>query len=230
MSSHHDQEENRWRGVEGPDEYDIELSENTDYELRPRRFGDSRAWKIVVGGVAVALLGSLALNVVLPALPSSTSRHPVQIERVEGTVKRVIDGRTIGVEIDGVEVTVRYIGVEIPQFGAPLYQIATNANRQWVDGRSVLLEADRVDTDQQGRLLRYVWVDGAIVNFGLVATGLASAAPPSENDRFQSAFEELENAARDRGLGIWSRSSAPGDGESAYVPDLRQDLLTPVLG
>jgi micrococcal nuclease len=101
-------------------------------------------------------------------------------------VTRVIDGDTIIVDIDGVEYRVRYIGIDTPETVAPGQPIecygkeASERNRDLVEGKTVSLEKDVSETDQFGRLLRYVWVGETMVNAALVADGyaLASTYPP----------------------------------------------------
>jgi len=88
-------------------------------------------------------------------------------------VVTVIDGDTIHVRIDGVVHSVRYVGINAPEVSGDdppqsLGVRATIANRQLVEGRTVYLERDTSETDQHDRLLRYVWVEGGLVNAELV--------------------------------------------------------------
>ena len=203
-------------GLYGPSESDIERFNREDEDYLDRRKSDARSalWKLVAGAVFMLLVASMFLNVLLPAF--SRGRHvDTGPERIPATVTRVMDGRTIGVEVDGVERVVRYIGVETPLFGDPWYEVATAANTQWLLGQSVLIEADEVDTDSEGRLLRYVWLDGSMINLNLVATGLSKVDRFGRNQRYSDHFDDLEQAARSQNLGIW----APLEGErSAYLP------------
>ena len=75
---------------------------------------------------------------------------------------------------------VRYIGVATPEYGHPWYDLVTDVNRNWVVGKEVDLERDKVDSDSQGRLLRYVYLDGAMVNAALIAVGLGSSGDRAE--------------------------------------------------
>ena len=209
MTGPDDNEPDNFPGLHGPSQSDIERfnREDAEYLVDRKRDAKSAAWKLIAGAVFILVAGSMVLNVLLPALNRST---PVSVgpERTPATVLRVFDGRTIGVEVDGAERTVRYIGIEIPEFGDPLYDIATEANRQWLIGQEVLLEADTVDADEQGRLLRYVWLDGAMINEILVASGLSSVDESGPNNRYSQAFKVSENNARERNLGIWSDAAS----------------------
>jgi len=94
-------------------------------------------------------------------------------------VTRVIDGDTIEVSIAGESYKVRYIGIDTPELDdkrpkfCALAQEATRYNRELVKGKTVRLEKDISETDQYGRLLRYVYVGDIFVNAELVRQGLA---------------------------------------------------------
>lgn len=118
-------------------------------------------------------------------------------------VTRVIDGDTI--EIEG-GYYVRYIGIDTPEKGDPLYEEATQANRNLVEGRKVHLEADVEDKDDNGRLLRYVWLDNTMVNAELVRLGYAYSYSYPPNIKYQAYFLQLEREAREQKLGLWSFS------------------------
>ncbi len=125
-------------------------------------------------------------------------------------VTRVIDGDTIEVDIAGAIYKVRYIGIDTPEpddkrpeFCA-LAQEATRYNRQLVEGKPVRLEKDVSETDQYGRLLRYVYVGDTLVNAELVRQGLAWAKAYHPDTKYQDYLEELEEEARQAGRGIWA--------------------------
>lgn len=193
----------------GPSASDIERYNSEDYEyLHAQKRGAGLAlWKLVAGAVFILFAASMVFNVLMPALNNGSNLQP---ERSTGRVTRVIDGHTITVEMDGAEHTVRYIGVQPPAFGEPFYETAIAANEFWLSGQEVELEADARDTDQQGRLLRYVWVNEAMVNLNLVGVGFARAADSGRNNRYAAVFQRVEQNARAQGLGIWSgEANAP---------------------
>ena len=80
------------------------------------------------------------------------------------TVTRVVDGDTIKVDVDGIEYTVRYIGIDTPETVHPQKPVefmgkeASAKNKELVEGKTILLEKDVSETDRYGRLLRYIWV------------------------------------------------------------------------
>jgi Micrococcal nuclease (thermonuclease) homologs len=136
-------------------------------------------------------------------LPQIVLRDSAQIWAVEyedAVVTRVIDGDTI--EIAGGH-RVRYIGIDTPERGEPYYLEALKANRNLVEGKMVRLEKDVEDKDKYGRLLRYVYVDGMMVNAELVRAGYAYSYSYAPNLRYQVCFLQLEREARGQGRGLW---------------------------
>jgi endonuclease YncB( thermonuclease family) len=134
-----------------------------------------------------------------------------------GLVVRVIDGDTV--EIDGGpdgRTTVRYIGIDAPEAGAAGQPVgcygreASNRNRELVEGKTVLLEKDVSETDQVGRLLRYVFLEtGQMVNELLVAEGFARASSSPPDLRHQDRFMAAQQQARDAGRGLWGPACRP---------------------
>ena len=92
-----------------------------------------------------------------------------------GTVTNVVDGDTIDVSLNGAVVRVRYIGMDTPEYDQTCGTEATQANAALVAGQTVRLVRDVSETDQYGRLLRYVYVGDTFVNGALVAGGWAVA-------------------------------------------------------
>lgn len=204
MTGPEDNERDDLDGLHGPSESDIERFNREDADYLDERKRDAKAafWKLIAGGVFMLLVASMVLNVLLPAF---SRNRPIQTgpERIPAMVTQVFDGRTIRVDIDGVERTVRYIGVETPIFGDRFYNLAIDANTQWILGQDVLLEADELDSDKEGRLLRYVWLGDAMINLNLIAVGLSRSVESGQNDRYSEQFSEAEDAARSNSIGIW---------------------------
>lgn len=118
-------------------------------------------------------------------------------------VTRVIDGDTI--EIEGGK-RVRYIGMDTPEIsgGTDCFGIeATNRNKALVLNKNVELEKDVSETDRYGRLLRYIYVDGIMINETLVREGFANAATFPPDVKYQQLFHEAEQQARNNNHGLW---------------------------
>jgi micrococcal nuclease len=158
--------------------------------------------------VAPASSPSPASNTPIPATTSSLTG--VAEGLTTALVTRVIDGDTIIVDIDGVEYRVRYIGIDTPETVAPGQPIecygkeASERNRDLVEGKTVSLEKDVSETDQFGRLLRYVWVGETMVNAALVADGYALASTYPPDVKHSDLFAALQAEAREDGRGLWA--------------------------
>lgn len=116
-------------------------------------------------------------------------------------VTNVIDGDTIDVEINGTTYRVRYVGVNTPERDEACYSDAKDANSRMVRGKTVLLVQDTSDTDQYGRLLRYIYVNGVFVNQKLIQDGWGEVVLYPPDDGNYDNFLALERQAADDGLG-----------------------------
>jgi micrococcal nuclease len=150
-------------------------------------------------------------------------------------VARIVDGDTIRVEMDGTEYAVRYIGIDTPETKAPNTPVeyygpeATQRNTELVENKDIWMVRDTSETDRNGRLLRYIFVDGAFVNETLVREGyaIAKAYPPDTacTKTLASAMAEAQQARR----GMWQEglnapvaptqaASGPSTGEGSACP------------
>ena len=93
------------------------------------------------------------------------------------TVVRVVDGDTIVAQrACGCESRVRLLCIDAPERGQPGYAEAAELLRSLIDGHPIRLEGDpgHGDADCWGRLLRYVWAGGRLVNAEMVRRGAAT--------------------------------------------------------
>ena len=120
-------------------------------------------------------------------------------------VARVIDGDTV--ELEG-GTRVRYLLVDTPEITRGKMdcygQEAWDFNASLVQGQEVDLSYDQVCTDDYGRLLAYVELDGREINALLVERGFACVLqiPPNGQDQLDR-FEDLEFAAQGGKVGLW---------------------------
>jgi micrococcal nuclease len=137
-------------------------------------------------------------------------------------VVKVKDGDTIVARLakDGSTVTVRLLRVDTPDFrsrpGHPanpeLAQKAKEATTFLVLGKIVRLEEDVEDADAYERLLRYVWVDGVMVNSELLKGGFGEIYRhkyiPNKNIKHEEEIADAERTAKFAGVGIWAPESS----------------------
>jgi endonuclease YncB( thermonuclease family) len=191
---------------EGPSEADIARAETVALEReRPARPFLARMWKPLAALAGLLLAASLLVELLVFLPRRNDQQRPPEL--VSATVTRVIDGRTLEAEVHGGAAVIRYIGIGAPGIGSEYSGLVLDLNRQWVGGREVMLENDAVDKDPEGRLLRYVYVDGAMVNAALIAAGFAWAEDSGLNRRYSEGFAQLEATARAERRGLWARGA-----------------------
>jgi micrococcal nuclease len=135
---------------------------------------------------------------------TSTETEVKQLEKV--VVARVVDGDTVELN-DGRKL--RYIGINTPETKDPNKDVecygaeASRRNKELVEGAEVELEKDVSETDRYGRLLRYVYVNGEMINDLLVREGYAQASAYPPDVKYQEQFENSEQEARENKKGLW---------------------------
>lgn len=127
----------------------------------------------------------------------------------------VIDGDTIVVARRGSVDTVRLLGVDTPEThhpvkGAECFGTESAAyTRRRLLGRSVRLEDDVETRDRYGRLLAYVYLDGARVQDELLRLGYARLLVLEPNHEHARAMLTVELEARRHRRGLWGACRGP---------------------
>lgn len=190
--------------VFGPTQSDIDRSWD-GYETggSGRKLG-GLVWKSTIVIVSLVILASMSIGILGPLLGGGgNTSQPAPPERISAEVLRVIDGRTIVVDDGDGEQTVRLIGIETKPFGDPFHDFAQQVTESWIDGKTVLLEADQREGDDQGRLMRYVFLDSVMINAALILNGLGTSDTEYPNVRYDGYLADMERQARESGAGIW---------------------------
>lgn len=117
-------------------------------------------------------------------------------------VEKVIDGDTV--QITGGQL-VRYIGIDAPEMenSACFSSESYLKNKELVENQMIELEKDISDKDQYGRLLRYVYKEGWLINEVLVRQGFAVYSPFPPDIKYKEIIGQAEREARAENLGIW---------------------------
>jgi micrococcal nuclease len=137
------------------------------------------------------------------------------------TVTRVIDGDTIVIDTGQ---TVRYIGIDTPETVHPdkptmcFGPEASQKNKDLVLGKKVTLEKDISETDKYKRLLRYVWVDGSLINELLVKEGYAVSSTYPPDVKYQDIFVAAQKTAQQNKSGMWGKCQFFGETSSSSIP------------
>jgi micrococcal nuclease len=131
-------------------------------------------------------------------------------------VEWVIDGDTIEVDIDGIQETVRFIGIDTPEKTGGLrpaecYGDEASARMQQLlePGDAIRLELDVEARDRYDRLLAYVHSPDGLLNEIMVRDGYADAIRFEPNTTLAVQLEAAEAHAREFNLGLWGACGGP---------------------
>lgn len=150
-------------------------------------------------------------------------RYPVGPTERGFVVTRVVDGDTVHVERDGVDLTVRLIGINAPESvkpNAPVECFGPQSSafaKARLTGRRVLLEFDPSQgrTDQYGRTLAYVWIEqpgGAATMFNRTAVLAGFARERQYGPRrplWKPVLSDAQAQARRARAGLWGACPWP---------------------
>ena len=124
-------------------------------------------------------------------------------------VVQVIDGDTVDVVVDGVEHTVRLLGIDAPEPDdtggqAALAEQAREALAALVGDGAVILIADVEPLDDSGRLLRHVMRADVVLSVELARQGWVRSREYAPNALFRDAIAEAQHEARAAARGRWA--------------------------
>jgi endonuclease YncB( thermonuclease family) len=118
-------------------------------------------------------------------------------------VERVVDGDSLLVGIDGDRVEVRLAGINAPEAGECRGAEATTALAGYLADATVRIAATGgADTDQFGRLVRYVYADDVLVNAEMLTAGHATVL--QVDHRRRAEFAAHSDEAYRAGRGMWA--------------------------
>lgn len=158
---------------------------------------------VLVSGLILWNKSSTDLSFSIIAFTTPTITPALILEK--RLVKYVIDGDTIVLADNS---KVRYIGINSPELDNKgkmecFAQNAKNFNRQLVENQIVSLEKDVSDKDKYGRLLRYVYLDGTLINEIFVSQGFARADLVLPDTKYAAIFKQSEQDAKQDHRGLW---------------------------
>ncbi len=125
-------------------------------------------------------------------------------------VARVIDGDTIDVQIGNQTERIRFIGIDTPETvdeRKPIQCYGPEASarmKELLTGKSVMLETKPdEDTDDYGRFLRYVMLDGKDIGAEMLEEGYAKSLCAAFPHPKCAEYDALEQTARNSKRGRW---------------------------
>lgn len=140
-------------------------------------------------------------------------------DKQEVKVIDVVDGDTIKVLIGETMEKVRFIGVNTPETVDPRTVVecfgekSSEETKNKLTNQIVWLESDSTqgDRDKYGRLLRYVWIDEAKIDFGktLISNGFAHEYTYNIPYKYQESYKLAQSEAEQNKKGLWSDNACP---------------------
>lgn len=126
-------------------------------------------------------------------------------------VTEVIDGDTIKVNLNSKEETVRLLLVDTPETKHPRLGVqpygpeASEFTKKELSNQTIDIELGISERDKYGRVLAYVYKDGAMFNQRLLEEGLARVAYVyAPNTKYLDELEDAQRLAQEKKKGIWS--------------------------
>lgn len=183
-----------------------------------RRF---RKILLTLMALAAAFGGGMYHKEILRVLDTIQSRS---LQSDEAIVRRVVDGDTFVMVVDGREEKVRLIGIDTPESranekagkdarhsGKDLQSIVAQGKqaKRFVEalvpaGTSVRIEIDVQERDKYGRMLAYLYLpDGRMVNEEIIKAGFASPMTYPPNVKYEARFRQAYQKARENKVGLW---------------------------
>ena len=159
----------------------------------------------------VGLIGSIdgCLESGGPSTPL-TPGSPAATADGSGRVVSITDGDTLRLEVDGVELRVRLVGIDTPEVYPDVECFGPEAEAALTElaprGSTLSFAYDRDPRDRYDRELMYLFTaDGTFINYELVAQGFAEAVLFEPNDRYYDDLVAAERNAQADGLGLWGQ-------------------------
>lgn len=172
---------------------------------------------------------------ILPTQPEAQQKAETESIKSYKVVK-VVDGDTISVNINGINTTVRMIGINTPETVDPrkpvqcFGQEASNKAKSILSNQMVLLELDSSQGkyDKYDRLLAYVFlVDGTNFNELMIKKGYAYEYTYSLPYKYQSAFKSAQRDAQTNKRGLWADGVCEEESQSTPPPTIQQNQPAP---
>ncbi len=139
----------------------------------------------------------------------------------EATLSRCIDGDTTRFNVNGENISVRYLAVDTPESTGQIEPWGKAASDYVCErlerAETIVLEAETPDEKgNYGRHLAYVWYDNRLLNLELIEQAFSHAAGVG-NLKYADDLREAEEKARPTGRRIWGEEDPNFSDETIIV-------------
>ena len=170
-----------------------------------------RSLKRIILIVVVLVLGVLLTpKSAVDSLKNTVINFVEEGEKQQVEFVYAIDGDTAVFMVNGKEESIRFLSINCPEY--------TSSKEKWgkeateftksvlKNAKTIEIEKDHMamDRDNYDRLLRWVWVDGQLIEELLVSNSLASVSYTNGQYKYDKRLMSLEEEAKQAKTGIWS--------------------------
>lgn len=148
-----------------------------------------------------------------PAFTSKSILLSADAVTEDAVLKTCVDGDTAHFYVEGKLEKVRFLSIDTPEvnhenetMSEPYAVMASDYTCLILtEAKQILLESDPYErqTDQYGRVLAWVWVDGILLNAQLVEQGYAEVAFVKTKNLHSADLMKLQAQAQKNHLKIW---------------------------
>lgn len=137
--------------------------------------------------------------------------------KIEVELVQTVDGDTAKFNMDGEQITVRFLGINTketvhPEIGEEEWgKEASDFSKDKLENATKIeLEFDSSadEKDKYDRYLAWIWVDDELLQNLLVQNGLAETYMLQNNYKYAGMLQESEEIAKNSKLGIWSEETS----------------------
>lgn len=141
------------------------------------------------------------------------NKYDENINKIKVELLEVVDGDTAKFNMDGVQATVRFLGINTketvdPEIGEePWGKEASDFTKEkLINATKIELEFDgeAEQKDKYDRYLAWIWIDGELLQNLLVQNGLAETYMLQNNYKYAGMLQESEELAKNNKIAIWS--------------------------
>lgn len=160
----------------------------------------------------ISAVASVLLVIIVGVLNQKEQYNNHTNEPVVVKFKKCTDGDTAHFWINGVDETVRFIGIDTPETVNPETSIepygkeASDYTCSLIRTGKIELEYDENSQrrDKYGRVLAWVFVDKELLQLNLIKKGYAKLAYLHDDYKYLTQLKQAQETAKTKKLGIWN--------------------------